>query len=95
MRSSRAASGCACSLLPHNFPPVATARYCFHRWRDSGLLSEINRALVAQARQPAVCNARSTAGVLDSQSVNISENTSVSGFGGRRLRHWSEQHPER
>ena len=44
-----AAAGCAWSLLPRDFPPVSTVRYYFYRWRDDGLLAEINRALVAQA----------------------------------------------
>ena len=44
---SIAAAGCAWSLLPRNFPPVSTVRYYFYRWRDDGLLAEINRALVA------------------------------------------------
>ena len=45
-----AASGCARSLLPKDFPPVSTVRCYFHRWRDNGLLHEVNRALAAMAR---------------------------------------------
>ena len=39
-----AASGCARSLLPKDFTPVSTVRCYFHRWRDNGLLHEVNRA---------------------------------------------------
>jgi len=46
-----AASGCAWSLLPKDFPPVSTVRCYFYRWRDNGLLAEINRALDAADRQ--------------------------------------------
>ena len=82
-----AASGCAWSLLPRDFPPVSTVRYYFYRWRDSGLLAEINRALVAQARRAAGRDAQPTAGVIDSQSVKTSENTSLSGFdAGKRIK---------
>ena len=82
-----AAAGCAWSLLPKDFPPVSTVRYYFYRWRDSGLLAEINRVLVAQARQAAGRDAQPTGGVIDSQSVKTSENTSLSGFdAGKRIK---------
>ncbi len=82
-----AASGCAWSLLPRDFPPVSTVRYYFYRWRNDGLLAEINRALVARARQAAGRKAQPTAGVIDSQSVKTSENTSLSGFdAGKRIK---------
>ena len=63
-----AASGCAWSLLPREFPPISTVRYYFYRWRDSGLFAEINRALVARARQTAGRDAQPTAGVIDSET---------------------------
>ena len=82
-----AASGCAWPLLPCGFPPVWTVRYYFYRWRDSGLLGEINRALVAQARRAAGRDARPSTGVIDSQSVQASEKTSLSGFdAGKRIK---------
>ena len=82
-----AASGCAWSLLPREFPPVSTVRYYFYHWRDSGLFAEINRALVARARQAAGRDAQPTAGVIDSQSVKTSENTSLSGYdAGKRIK---------
>ena len=82
-----AAAGCAWALLPKDFPPVSTVRYYFYRWRDSGLLAEINRALVAQARQAAGREVQPTAGVIDSQSVKTSENTSLSGYdAGKRIK---------
>jgi len=76
-----------CPLLPKDFPPVSTVRYYFYRWRDDGLLSEINRALVAQARHAVGRGMQPTAGVIDSQSVKTSENTSISGFdAGKRIK---------
>ena len=44
-----AAAGCAWSLLPKDFPPVSTVRYYFHSWRNDGLVTVINRDLVATA----------------------------------------------
>ena len=82
-----AAAGCAWSLLPRNFRPVLAVRYYFYRWRDDGLLAEINRPLVAQARHAAGRDVQPTGGVIDSQSVKASENTSLSGYdAGKRIK---------
>ena len=82
-----AAAGCAWSLLPKDFPPVSTVRYYFHSWRNDGLVTVINRDLVATARRAQGRDARPTAGVIDSQSVKTSENTSLSGFdAGKRIK---------
>jgi transposase len=73
--------------LPKDFPPVSTVRYYFYSWRNDGLLTVINRELVAAARQTQGRDARPCAGVIDSQSVKTSENTSLSGFdAGKRIK---------
>ena len=80
-----AASGCAWSLLPKDFPPVSTVRCYFHRWRDNGLLHEVNRALAAMARCAQSRSGSPTGGVID--SVRTTENTSLSGFhAGRKIK---------
>ncbi len=62
-----ASAGCAWALLPKDFPPVSTVRYHFYSWRDSGLLAEVNRSLVARAREREGREVTPTAGVIDSQ----------------------------
>lgn len=82
-----ATTGCQWRMLPNDFPPISTVRRYFYDWRDNGLLEELNRQLVAAARQAEGRAADPTAGVIDSQSVKTSENTSISGYdAGKRIK---------
>ena len=65
----RTTSGCVWAPLPKGFPPTSPVRYCFHHWRANGQLVEINRRLVAMAREAAGRDSCPTAGVTDSQNV--------------------------
>jgi len=52
-----------------------------------GLSAGLSRALVAAARLAAGWDMQPTSGVIDSQSVKTSENTSLSGFdAGKRIK---------
>jgi putative transposase len=47
-----ASSGCQWRMLPGDFPPVATVRGYFYRWRDNGLLETINQLLGKRVGSP-------------------------------------------
>ena len=74
-----AALGCAWALLPKDFPVISAVRYFFYHWRNTGLLREINRRLVATEREAVGRDSCPTAGVIDSKSVKIFENTTIFG----------------
>ena len=62
-------------------------RYYFYHWRNTGLLVEINRRLVAMEREAIGRDSCPTAGVIDRQSVKTSENTSISGYdAGKKIK---------
>ena len=82
-----ATTGCQWRMLPNDFPSVSTVRRYFYDWRDNGLLRELNRQLVAVARQADGRTAGPTAGVIDSQSVKTTESGGVRGYdAGKRIK---------
>jgi transposase len=74
-------TGCQWAFLPHDLVPKSTAYDYFAKWRDHGLLAQINQALVADVRAgtPQVANPEAkreptpSAACVDSQSVKTTE----------------------
>ena len=66
-------TGCAWSLLPHDFPPAQTVFWYFRQWRRSGLWEQVNQVLREQLREQLGRNPQPSAAIIDSQSVKTTE----------------------
>jgi putative transposase len=62
-------SGCAWSLLPHDFPPWKTIHHYFRTWRIEGTWERMHAALRKRVRVRMNRDPEPSAGVVDSQSV--------------------------
>jgi putative transposase len=67
-------TGCSWEMLPHDLPPDSTVYYYFRRWQKRGVWEQINQVLREQVRMKQGKSPPATAAIVDSQSVETTEN---------------------
>ena len=66
-------AGCAWRLLPHDLPPWQTVYHYFRLWRREGRWAQILTVLREHERRRQGRDPTPSAGILDSQSVRITD----------------------
>ncbi len=73
-------TGCAWRMLPHDFPPWQTVYDFYAKWRNDETWAMMNSRLRERVRRRAGRAAEPRIGVLDSQSVKVSDRGGERGF---------------
>ena len=66
-------TGCACRMLPKQFPPKSTVSAYFCLWKNDGLWQHIHDTLRGEVRKEAGRDVTPSAGIIDSQSTKTTE----------------------
>jgi putative transposase len=77
-------TGCQWRQLPADFPPWPTVHGYFRRWRRTGVLARLHRALHPLARAAAGRQPLPTVAIMDAQSAKTTGRGGVRGFDGHK-----------
>jgi len=78
-------TGCAWRLLPHDFPPYRIVYHYFRTWRADGTWERVHDTLRRRLRKAKGRDPEASAGLLDSQSVKVTDQGGPRGFDAGKL----------